>query len=168
MIRSGPRELTNGDYTLREITPADAQRLYDWRMEPSTRAMFKTTDLIPYETHQRFIDRYFDPSNDERWLVLEHEGKPVATLALYDTAPDGSCEWGRHLVPVELRGRGYGEKIFEMMIEYARRAGFRKIRAEVLADNEPALRCYPKFGFKTEKQYEERGREYRQLLLELS
>jgi RimJ/RimL family protein N-acetyltransferase len=168
LIRSGPRVVADGDYTLREITPADAQRLYDWRMEASARAMFKTTDLIPYETHQRFINRYFDPSSDERWFMLEHLGSPVATLALYDISSDGSCEWGRHLVPVELRGRGYGEKVFEMMIKYARLAGFRKIRAEVLASNERALRCYPKFGFKTEKQYEEQGREYRQLLLELS
>lgn len=169
MIRTGPREIAGGDLRLREITPGDSEDLYRWRMEPGTRAMFLNTGVVPFEAHQAFLARYFQPENTDRWFVIEVRGEPVGAIALYGVAADGTeAEWGRFVIAPEHRGRGWGRRSLELLIEYARSIGMRRLRCEVLAGNATAAGLYRRLGFAETGSYEDGGRRFLRLAARLN
>lgn len=164
MISHGPREAGDGVVRLREVAPADAAELYRWRMEPGTRGRFRGTDVVPYETHVAFLDRYFHPGNRDRWFVIEAEGRAVGAIALYDFSPDGAAaEWGRFVVSPEHRGRGWGRRALTLLMDYARAIGVRDLRCEVLAGNAAAEGLYRRLGFVETGSYEHGGRRFLEL-----
>lgn len=168
LIRSGEKSRQSGEFTLREITPGDSRLIYEWRMDPLSRPMFKTQDLVPFETHEKFFARYFDPANSDQWFILENGANPVASEALYDFSPSGDeCEWGRILVPPQLRGRGYGRKVCEMTLAHARTLPLRRIRSEVLAENDSSMHVHHALGFQDVDDYIHEGRRFVRLVLEL-
>jgi RimJ/RimL family protein N-acetyltransferase len=176
LIRSGPRQIADGiadgiagDLRLREVTPADAEALYRWRMEPATRAQFRGVDEVPFAAHQAYLARYFDPANSDRWFVIEAAGEPVGAIALYDLSPDGAeAEWGRFVLDPARRGRGWGRRSLELLIAHARALGVRRLRCEVLAGNAVAAGLYRRLGFVATGSYEQDGRRFLQLSLLLS
>ncbi len=67
----------------------------------------------------------------------------------------GVTPWGRVYslaIHPEARGRKLGPKLLDHTIEELRRRGAGPIFLEVRPDNEPAVRLYEKFGFKTCRQ----------------
>jgi RimJ/RimL family protein N-acetyltransferase len=168
LIRSGLRTAAGGEVRLREIVPADVADLYRWRMDPGTRAMFRGTDPVSIETHRAFLARYFQPDNTDRWFVIEAGGEPVGTIALYDVSADGrEAEWGRFVVAPEHRGRGWGRRGLELLIDHARAIGVRTLRCEVLAGNATAEGLYRRLGFAETGSYEHEGRRFLQLAARL-
>lgn len=169
MIRSGPREVAGGGVRLREVTPGDAADLYRWRMDPGARSMFRNTGVTPFEAHQAFLSRYFQPDNTDRWFVVEVGGEPAGAIALYDLSADGTeAEWGRFVLAPEHRGRGWGRKSLALLIEYARSIGMRRLRCEVLAGNATAAGLYRRLGFAETGSYEQDGRRFLELSAELT
>jgi RimJ/RimL family protein N-acetyltransferase len=147
MIHSGPTDIGDGMVRLREVTRADADRLYEWRMDPETRQMFRDTEVVPYEVHLRFLERYFQADNHDRWFVIEADGGPVGALALYDIHQDGRAEWGRLLIDPARRGRGYARRATRLMLAYARAAGLTEVHCEILDQNLASLRVNRAEGF---------------------
>ncbi len=169
MIRTGPREAVDGEVRLREVTPEDSAGLYRWRMEPGARAMFRGSGVVPYETHRAFLERYFLPDNHDRWFIIEVCGEPVGAIALYDFFAGGTAaEWGRFVVAPEHRGRGWGRKGLELLIDHAREIGVRDLRCEVLAGNAPAEGLYRRLGFAETGSYIHEGRRFLQLSARLT
>jgi RimJ/RimL family protein N-acetyltransferase len=172
MIHAGPREVGGdpwGEVRLREVTLEDAALLYRWRMEPHARRMFRDTNVVPFGVHEAYLRRYFQPDNADRWFVAEALGEPVGALALYDFSADGTeAEWGRFVLAPEHRGRGWGRKSLELLIEYARSAGVRRLRCEVLADNAVAAGLYHRLGFAETGSYEQDGRRFLELSVQLT
>lgn len=158
---------------LREVTPADAADLYRWRMDPETRMQFRDTREVPYEAHLAFVRRYFEPANTDRantdrWLIIEAAEEPVGAIALYDLSPDGAeAEWGRFVIAPEHRGKGWGRRSLELLIDHARAIGVRRLRCEVLAGNAVAEDLYRRLGFTETGSYQDGGRTFRRLSLTL-
>jgi RimJ/RimL family protein N-acetyltransferase len=168
VISSGPREIGEADFRLREVTPADSQNLYCWRMDPSSRPMFRSTEKVPFEAHASLLARYFSPDNRDRWFVIEADGAPVGAITVHEP-PAGSteAEWGRLVVAPEARGRGYGKRALTLLIEYARRTGLSRLRCEVLVGNAVAEAIYRELGFHETGRDESEGRVFRYLAMEL-
>ncbi len=164
MIRTGPREIGTPGLRLREVTPADSENLYRWRMDPSSRPMFRSTELVPFEAHEKFFSKYFLPENGDHWFVIEAGGQPVGAICLFAPSADGTeAEWGRLVVAPEERGRGYAKRALELLIEYARRCGLRRLRCEVLGGNAAAEAIYASLGFREIGHEEVSGRCFRYL-----
>lgn len=151
MIRSGSREVVGGragsPVRLREVTREDARRLYDWRMEPGTREMFRHTEVVTFEQHLAVLEHYFQPDNDDRWFVIEAPEGPVGAIALYRLDAEGGAEWGRLIVDRRARGRGYGRRALELLVAHARELGLRELRCTVLDRNAVARNLYREVGF---------------------
>jgi RimJ/RimL family protein N-acetyltransferase len=168
VISSGPRQAGDAAFRLREVTPADADNLYRWRMDPASRPMFRSTELVPFGPHEAFLARYFRPDSLDRWFVMEAEGSPVGAIALYGFSPDGTeAEWGRLVVASEARGRGHGRRALEILVEHARQIGVRRLRCEVLAGNAAAEAIYGALGFVETGREETGERVFRYLAREL-
>ena len=166
MIASGPRTLGDGTVTLREVRREDAADLYRWRMAPESRAMFHSTDLVPYETHLRFFERYFQPGSTDAWFVIVAGEEAVGTIVLYDVSADGTkAEWGRFVIAPERRGRGYGRRALSLLLAYARGRGIRRLCCSVLASNTGARALYCDLGFVETGSSPHGGREFVNMLL---
>ncbi|WP_168119335.1 GNAT family N-acetyltransferase [Paenibacillus sp. HB172176] len=80
------------------------------------------------------------------FIMLREGGKPVACgvavmeagwAGLYDIVTDRDC-----------RGRGFGEQIMRLLLDWARREGARQSYLLVVKSNAAANRLYDKFGFR--------------------
>lgn len=168
MIRTGPRETGDRDVRLREITMADAPELYRWRMDDTSRPMFRSTEPVPYETHLDYLGRYFEPGNTDRWFVIEEYGAPVGSIVLYNIdAARGEAEWGRLVVAPELRNRGLASRGLSLLVRHARELGLHRLRCEVLAGNTYAEKLYRETGFQEAGVLDVGGRRFVQLVLDL-
>jgi RimJ/RimL family protein N-acetyltransferase len=168
VIRTGPREFGDRDVRLREITMADAPDLYRWRMDDTSRPMFRSTEPVPYDTHLGYLGRYFEPGNTDRWFVIEEYGAPVGSIVLYDfDLARGEAEWGRLVIAPELRSRGLASRGLSLLVRHAREIGLRRLRCEVLAGNAHAGALYRKAGFRETGVEDVGGRRFVQLVLDL-
>lgn len=169
MIHSGPRELSDRDVRLREITMADAPDLYRWRMDEASRPMFRSTAPVPYEAHLAYLGRYFHPANTDRWFVIEEHGAPVGSIVLYDIDADrGEAQWGRLVIAPDVRNRGLATRGLSLLLRHARELGLHRLRCEVLAGNAHADKLYRAIGFQETGVEDVGGRRFVQLALELN
>lgn len=168
--RVWPRILARlGEVRLREVAPGDSASLYRWRMEPETRTRFRNTEPVPFEVHEAFLARYFQPGNTDRWFVIEAHGEPVGAIALYGFSADGrEAEWGRFVIAPEHRGHGWGRRGLELLIGHARKLGVRSLRCEVLAGNGAAEGLYRRLGFAETGSDVHEGRRFLHLALKLT
>lgn len=168
---NGPGEKARtGSVRLRDVTAADSASLYRWRMDPSSRPMFRSTAPVSLEAHEAFLAGYLSRSTTarDRWLVIEADGSPVGAIALYGFSADGSeAEWGRLVLEPAARGRGYGKRALELLLERARELGVRRLRCEVVSGNVPAERIYEELGFVETDREKVDGRVFRYLARDL-
>jgi acetyltransferase len=63
---------------------------------------------------------------------------------------DANYESGEYaiLMRSDLKGRGLGWKLMEIMIAYARTEGLRRVEGQILRDNTAMLQMCREFGFK--------------------
>jgi RimJ/RimL family protein N-acetyltransferase len=164
MIRRGPRTHSDGLVALREITPADAADLYRWRMEPRVQPLFHSSRPVPYEEHEAFVARYFEPGNEDAWFAIEVRGRPAGALALYRSG-DG-WEAGRIVLSPEHRGLAafrYAKRAIALLMEHAREAGHHRMRCEVLEENRVMRAIVDSLGFVEIGSGERNGRRYHEL-----
>jgi RimJ/RimL family protein N-acetyltransferase len=148
MIHDGKTSIGDHAVRLREITRGDAELLYRWRMHDQSRPMFCSTGTVAFESHLAMLEAYFDPQNTDRWYMVEVEGEPMGAIALVGVSADGrEAEWGRGLVEPSQRGRGFGRRTFELLIQHCRDIGYSRVYAEVLEQNEVTLHLVEHVGF---------------------
>lgn len=169
MIGSRARSIGDGRVRLREITLADASRLYAWRMHPATRSFFRSTAEVPFSDHVALLESYFRPDNRDHWFVIEEDGRPVGAIALYGLSERGeAAEWGRFVIEPSARGRGLGGQALQLLVGHARACGLRRLRCEVLTTNRAALGLYLRLGFQPCGEEVHQGRPFTTLELDLA
>ena len=162
MISSGPKEISDGTISFREIKPEDSELLYRWRfLHSPTRSMFRTTDLVARDQHERLIEQYFDPQNSDRWFIVEQDGIPVGTISLVGISDEGKeYETGRLIIDPERRGTSLGFRTLALILEYSRALGLRRVRGEVLESNEVQRRNLRQLGYRETGSYDLDGRRF--------
>ncbi len=83
-----------------------------------------------------------------RFAVVEEKGKVVGYANFRIVADEGEIE--RVAVHPDSRRRGYGRKLMEAMVNYARRKGVRDMTLDVRVNNEKAINLYKSCGFAEE------------------
>jgi len=97
-------------------------------------------DLTDIETHYLERGGIFEVIEDEK-------GKLLGTVGLFPIN-DETVELRKMYFSKDLRGKGFGRKTLERMIEKSRELGFKKIYLETATVLKEAVALYEKFGFK--------------------
>jgi len=97
-------------------------------------------DIADIETHYLKRGGIFE-------LLEDENGNLLGTIGLYPMDAE-TIELRKMYFAKELRGKGYGKKMLERMIEKARELGFKKIYLETAKVLREAVYLYEKFGFK--------------------
>ncbi|MBW4526359.1 MAG: GNAT family N-acetyltransferase [Phormidium tanganyikae FI6-MK23] len=95
---------------------------------------------------------YFD--NHGTFLVLVDQGQVVGTGAIRKL-DRGICELKRMWFLKEYRGQGWGWKMAQMLFDFAKQAGYRKVRLDLAneARQLQAVKFYQKLGFYPIERY---------------
>jgi UDP-4-amino-4,6-dideoxy-N-acetyl-beta-L-altrosamine N-acetyltransferase len=136
---------------LRDLVDEDSARLFLWRRGPEVDRWMCGRAAATLDEHERWFDRFrSDP--DSRGWIIEHDGRPVGFLTLKGLAGcDRRAEWGWYIGENDARGRGVGRAAQALGLDVAfGEFGLNKVFAEVLADNETALKVQAAAGFRRE------------------
>lgn len=109
-------------FSIRPATRDDAELLFEWRNDASTRSMFKNKDYVQWEDHLNWLDRRIGMEHPNLF-VFQENGMPVATFRIDDR--DLS-----YTVAPEHRNRG----IAKVMLREVR-SRFGRLRAEIYSNN---------------------------------
>lgn len=89
-------------------------------------------------------------ADDDRFWILEDEGRVVGQLAIHRIAyAPGVATLGMLVLP-EARGQGAGRLLLQTALEWARETDLRKIELEVFVENSRAIALYERAGFAVE------------------
>lgn len=135
---------------LRDIEDDDADRLFQWRNEPEVDRWMYAHPPTRAE-HARWFERFLADPDRKGWIITL-DGRPCGSLTLTGlTSPQRRAQWGWYIGDAEARGRGAGRAAQALGLDAAFGVhGLQKVWAEVLADNEIALKAQAAAGFRRE------------------
>lgn len=140
--------------TLRDVTPADRDRLLDWRNQPDVARWMYTDHVITPAEHDRWLASALSDTTRRYWII-ELDGEPVGLANLYDlSVANRKTAWAYYLASPSVRGKGVGAFVEFWMIEHVfGTLGLDKLCCEVLVENEAVWKIHQSFGFQREALY---------------
>jgi UDP-4-amino-4,6-dideoxy-N-acetyl-beta-L-altrosamine N-acetyltransferase len=136
---------------LRDLVSEDASRLHAWRREPEVNRWMSDSPPDTLEAQQRWVDAAIADPDRSGWIIT-YGGRPAGFLQLSGlTDCNRRAQWGWYIGDPEARGRGVGRAAQALGLDKAfAQFGLEKVWAEVLADNEAALKAQGSCGFRRE------------------
>lgn len=136
---------------LRDLQPDDEERLFLWRREPEVDRWMSDAAFSEHEAHRQWFERLRTDPSLRGWVIVR-DGKPAGLITLA-----GLVSHHRRAVfhwfvgDPEARGRGVGRAAQVLGLDKAfGELGLHKVFAEVMADNDGALRIMTAAGFRRE------------------
>ena len=136
---------------LRDLEPGDEAQLHQWRQEPDVERWMSDAAVPDRATHQRwFISLLADP--DSRGWMITRGGAPAGLLTLTGlSSHHRRASWNWFVGDPDSRGRGVGRAAQVLGLDRAfRELSLDKVWAEVMADNDGALKLQIAAGFQRE------------------
>ena len=99
---------------LREAAAEDAELLFVWRNEKTTRANSFHTTEIPYGDHERWFSEVLE-RDDVTILIYEVDGVPAGQVRLTE---EGGCVEISYSVDKKWRGHGHATRMLALIEDY--------------------------------------------------
>jgi UDP-2,4-diacetamido-2,4,6-trideoxy-beta-L-altropyranose hydrolase len=127
---------------LRPATPADAQRVWQWRHEGDATRHYRTPVPTPLDAHLRWFDAALtDPQRD--LFIVERDGEPQAHVRLDHSPPRAEVA-----LTVSAQARGQGLAAPALALAFARTQRVATFDAEAHEGNTPSRRLFEGLGFR--------------------
>ena len=133
---------------IRLAVKEDSKSLFEWRNHLSVRTVSNNTEMLDWESHQRWFESALDDPN--RSLLIGHrDGMPVGVVR-FDLQGSGS-EVSIYLVP-GMRGAGLGGKLLRSAERWYsdNRSEVQTLRAHVRRGNGSSQRLFIEAGYHEE------------------
>jgi UDP-2,4-diacetamido-2,4,6-trideoxy-beta-L-altropyranose hydrolase len=133
--------------TLRAATMLDAERLWQWRNHPATRAVSRQQDEIPLAAHRQWLQRLLEAGRS-RLHVASLGGQDFGVIR-FDPLHDDTWEVSLYLAP-QLHGLGLGTALLragEAALRHDLGAPLH-VHAEVLPGNTGSRRLFESAGYR--------------------
>jgi UDP-4-amino-4,6-dideoxy-N-acetyl-beta-L-altrosamine N-acetyltransferase len=136
---------------LRDLAAEDEARLFAWRAEPEVDRWMSDAAFADRAAHRRWFDALGDDANVRGWMI-QRSGRPSGLLTLSGlTSHHRRAELNWFVGDAEARGRGVGRAAQVLGLERAfGELARHKVFAEVMADNDAALKMLGAAGFRRE------------------
>jgi UDP-4-amino-4,6-dideoxy-N-acetyl-beta-L-altrosamine N-acetyltransferase len=136
---------------LRPVESEDCERLFRWRREPEVDRWMSDLPAHSLTEHQLWFEDFL-LDGDRRGWIINHNGAPAGFLTLTGVqSRHRRAEWGWYIGEADARGRGAGRAAQALGLDVAFDGlGLEKVCAEVLADNDVALKAQAAAGFRRE------------------
>lgn len=132
---------------LRPVTRADHTTLALMRRDS---ALMTALMIAPEEAAGEPVDRWIARRQEQGhlWVIADPSNRAVGFVQLAGHHKRNATAWLGIAVSQENRGRGYGARGLEALIELARQMGLRKLKLEVRRDNITAIALYRSRDFR--------------------
>ncbi len=136
---------------LRDLRDEDEGRLFRWRRQPEVDRWMSDIAAATPAQHKLWFDDFRGDSDRRGWIITA-EDEPAGFLTLTGIASrHRRAAWGWYIGEAAARGRGAGRAAQALGLDLAfDTLGLEKIAAEVLADNDVALKAQAAAGFRRE------------------
>lgn len=136
---------------LRDLAESDADHLYRWRRDPEVNRWMCDAPPQTVAAWAGWVRDFVADTDRAGWIVTR-AGAPVGFLTLTGlTGAHRRAEWGWYVGDADSRGRGVGRAAQALGLDKAfDTLGLEKVWAEVLADNDAALKAQAAAGFRRE------------------
>ncbi len=136
---------------LRDLREDDCERLFLWRREREVDRWMSDGAPESLDHHQRWFDDFRGNPDRMGWIITRN-AQPAGFLTLSGlNGRHRRAEWGWYIGDPEARGRGAGRAAQALGQDRAfDQLGLEKIWAQVLADNDTALKAQAAAGFRRE------------------
>ncbi len=131
---------------LRPAGPDDCPAVFAWANDPESRAASFHAQMIAFDEHETWFAAAIALRDSVFIIELGHEPAGVARIEAID---GDNAAISINLAPAA-RGRGLANEAINALVPLARALGFRKLVAQVRADNIPSQRVFEKSGFTRE------------------
>jgi GNAT superfamily N-acetyltransferase len=100
------------------------------------------------------LTEFFERNDpDERIWLLENETGIQGCVALVrNSSEESQLRW--FYVDESLRGRGYGQQLMQLLLDFARDKGYKRIILWTVSQLTDARRLYERNGFKLKEEHE--------------
>lgn len=136
---------------LRDIEDDDLERLYHWRREPEVDRWMYGQPPQTFENHMAWWRALREDPDRVGWIIC-WRGAPVGVMTFDGlNSPHRRAQLGWYIGAAEARGRGLGRAAQALGLDRLFRSyPVEKVWAQVLADNDTALRAQAAAGFRRE------------------
>lgn len=136
---------------LRDLSPDDEGQLYAWRAESEVARWMSDADVSGRETHRAWFEQLCSDPDLKGWMITRG-GRPSGLLTLTGLAGHHRrAAWNWFVGDADARGRGVGRAAQVLGLDRAfGELGLHKVYAEVMADNDAALKTMAGAGFRRE------------------
>lgn len=136
---------------LRPVQEDDCERLFNWRREPEVDRWMSDLPVYAYDEHKTWFEGFLADADRRGWII-NHNGAPAGFLTLTGLRNrHRHADWGWYIGEAEARGRGAGRAAQALGLDVAFDGlGVEKVCADVLADNDVALKAQAAAGFRRE------------------
>lgn len=136
---------------LRDLRGEDEAILFQWRSEPEVDRWMSDAELPSREAHAAWFNALRTDPDLRGWMITR-AGAPMGLITLSGLSSHhrrASLHW--FLGSAEARGRGVGRAAQVLGLDLAfGELGLHKVFAEVMADNDAALKAQSAAGFRRE------------------
>ncbi len=137
---------------LRNATIEDAQDVFNWRNDPTTRANSFNKDEIDLESHMLWFGKRLGRENTLMYILM-NGNKKVGNIRIDIEGTTGEISY---MIAPEARGKGYGKKILALLEKTLSEseAGERinRLSGSVLKGNRASFRCFLANGYSETEQ----------------
>ena len=136
---------------LRDLMADDEARLFRWRREPEVDRWMSDQPAQTASEHARWFAEMRADADQRSWIITYNDD-PAGFLTLTGLAGrHRRAAWGWYVGEAWARGRGVGRAAQVLGLDQAFfTLGLEKVWAEVLADNDVALKAQSAAGFRRE------------------
>ena len=131
---------------IRPATTDDARNLWQWRNDPLTRAMFKNTDAVSWESHARWFDEALTNPHQLLFIGEQQHGEPVGICRFDIDADAGHADVSLNVNPA-LRGKGLAHPLLSGAMQIFRAHYPQPLQATIKKQNLASIACFTKCGF---------------------
>ncbi len=136
---------------LRDLRDEDEDVLFQWRSEPEVDRWMSDAELPSHAAHAAWFQALRTDPNMRGWMITR-AGAPMGLLTLTGLkSHHRRASWHWFLGSAEARGRGVGRAAQVLGLDRAfGELSLHKVFAEVMADNDAALKAQSSAGFRRE------------------
>lgn len=117
----------------REMDETMSRKVWECRNFPEIRKWMVNTELIPYDSHAKFVES-LKYKTDTLYFSVLHEGKFIGSVNIH-IGFDGEAERGIYIHP-DFWGRKYAKRICSEFYQYVKtQLGIKNIITKVLKGN---------------------------------
>lgn len=128
---------------LRKANLSDSKIIWEWRNDEVSRAMFFSSDKVPWENHVPWFEKSL--TNPNRHMFIYELNVPIAVLRL-----DVENKFAKISINVnpDCRGKRHGKTAVLLCIEKAKELGIDTLIAQIKPENKPSIKLFVSVGFK--------------------